>query len=94
MFRTKMELGAEYGMAGSPYAVDRDGDGRGLGWYAQEAAFSGYVVGRRADEAAERKTETVEGYEVTADEALLSAGDTIGIRPLCTATAQADVNAR
>ncbi len=81
MFRTKMELGAEYGMAGSSYAVDRDGDGRGLERYAQEAAFSGYVVGRRADEAAERKTETVEGYEVTADEALLSAGAPLGSEP-------------
>lgn len=81
MFRTKMELGAEYGMAGSPYAVDRDGDGRGLERYAQAAAFSGYVVGRSADEAAERETETVEGYEVTADEALLSAGALLGSEP-------------
>ena len=81
MLRTKMELGAEYGMAGSSYAVDRDGDGRGFEWYAQAAAFSAYVVGRSADEVAGMKTETVEGYEVTADEALLSAGAPLGSEP-------------
>ena len=93
-FKTKMELGSDYGMAGNPYSSDNNGDGKVLEWYEQSAAFSNYVVGKTADEVANTATQEVEGHVIAADDALLSAGCTIQISSICAVMAQAANNAR
>ncbi|MCI5975934.1 MAG: hypothetical protein SOT64_07750 [Candidatus Faecousia sp.] len=91
---TKRELKEEYGMSGSAYASDNNGDGKVLEWYEQSAAFSKYAVGKTADEIANMKTQEAEGHVISADEALLSAGCTIQISSICATVAQAANNAR
>ena len=49
-FKTKMEKGAEYGMAGNQWSSDNNGDGVILEWDAQAKAFEAYVVGKTAQE--------------------------------------------
>ena len=49
-FQTKMEKGDAYGMAGSPYSPDNNGDGVVKEWYEQAKAFETYVVGMTAAE--------------------------------------------
>ena len=91
---TKRELKEDYGMAGNPYSSDNNGDGKILEWYEQSAAFSAYVVGMTADEVAGIQTQTVEGHEIAADDALLSAGCTIQITSIRAVMAQAAANVR
>ena len=78
-FKTKMELGSDYGMAGNPYSSDNNGDGKVLEWDEQAKAFEKYVVGKTADEIEAMTTQEVEGHQISTDEALLSAGCTIQI---------------
>ena len=78
-FRTKMELGSDYGMAGNPYSSDNNGDGKVLEWNEQAKAFESYVVGKTADEIAAMTTQDVNGHQISTDETLLSAGCTIQI---------------
>ena len=91
---TKRELKGDYGMGGNPYSSDNNGDGQVLEWYEQSAAFSAYVVGMTADEVAGIQTQTVEGHEIAADDALLSAGCTIQITSIRAVMAQAAANVR
>ena len=76
-YETKMELGARYGMAGK---VDNDGNGAMLEWDEQVKAFEAYVVGKRAEEVKNIPTQMLEnGYVISADTDLLSAGCSIQI---------------
>ena len=72
-FRSKMELGDEYGMGS--YGPS------GIEWYKQAQAFENYVVGMTAEDVANIKTQKPEGSGsiISADDALLSAGCTIDI---------------
>lgn len=78
-FKTKMELGSDYGMAGSPYSTDNNGDGKVLEWNEQAKAFEAYVVGKTADEIEAMTTQDANGHQISTDEKLLSAGCTIQI---------------
>ena len=88
---TKRELKEGYGMAGK---VDNNNDGVKLEWYVQSEAFSKHVVGMTAAEVAGMKTQFVNGHDISADDALLSAGCTIQITGICAVVAQAVTNAR
>ena len=76
---SKMELGADYGMGGKPYAPDNDGDGRVLEWDAQAKAFEAHVVGMTAAEVAAMTTQLVNDHHISTDADLLAAGCTIQI---------------
>ena len=78
-FKTKMELGDDYGMASSPYSPDNNGDGIVKEWYEQALAFEAYVVGKTVAEVEAMTTKEVNGHQISADDALLSAGCTIQI---------------
>ncbi len=78
-FKTKMELGADYGMGGKPYSPDNNGDGIVKEWDEQAKAFEAYVVGKTADEIAAMTTKDANGHQISTDDALLSAGCTIQI---------------
>ena len=78
-FKTKMELGSEYGMGGNPYSPDNNGDGVVLEWDVQAKEFEKYVVGKTAAEVAAMTTQEVNAHQISTDEALLAAGCTIQI---------------
>ena len=85
-FKTKMELGDAYGMAAAVnYGMDWNGDGVVKEWYDQAKAFENYVVGKTAAEVAAMTTKQAAaegagaGYQISTDDALLSAGCTIQI---------------
>ena len=78
-FITKMNLGADYGMASSPYSPDNNGDGIVLEWNEQAVAFEEYVIGKTADEVAAMELQEVNGHMISTDEDLLTAGCTIQI---------------
>ena len=79
-FKTKMEKGAEYGMAGNQWSSDNNGDGVILEWDAQAKAFEAYVVGKTAQEVKDMPTKTLENnYVISSEDALLKAGCTIQI---------------
>ena len=78
-FKTKMELGTEYGMSTSPYSSDNDGDGRVLEWDVQTKEFEKYVVGMTAAEVAAMATKEVNDHFISADDTLISAGCTMQI---------------
>lgn len=88
-FKTKMELGSDYGMAGNPYSSDNNGDGKVLEWDEQAKAFESYVVGKTADEIEAMTTQDANGHQISTDEALLSAGCTIQIDGFKTAVVKA-----
>jgi hypothetical protein len=89
-FKTKMELGSDYGMAGSPWSSDNNGDGVIKEWFEQAKAFENYVVGKTVAEVEAIKTQTLEnGYVIGTDDALLSAGCTIQITDFIAAVAKA-----
>ena len=90
-FKTKMELGSAYGMAGK---VDNNDDGVMLEWDAQSAAFSAYAVGKTAAELRAMETQEAKGHMIAVDEALLSAGCTIQISGMVEAIARAADYAR
>lgn len=92
-FKTKMELGSDYGMAGSQWSTDNDGDGRILEWDAQAKAFEAWCVGKTVAQVenliAEGNLQNANGHDFTKDEALLSAGCTITINDFVGAVAKA-----
>ncbi len=79
IFKTKMELGLDYGMSTNPYSPDNDGDGRVLEWDVQTKEFEKYVVGKTAAEVEAIELQEANGHMIAVDEALLSAGCTIQI---------------
>ena len=85
-FKTKMELGSEYGMAGK---VDNNDDGVMLEWNEQAKAFETYVVGKTAAEVEAIKTQEAKGHQIAVDEALLSAGCSMDITAFISAVAAA-----
>ena len=92
---TKRELKENYGMGGKPYSPDNNGDGVVKEWYEQSAAFSAHVVGKTATEVQNLATQTLEnGYVISSDDALLSAGCTIQITGIKTVVAKSVTNAR
>ena len=79
-YRTKMEKGADYGMAGvSPIGAE---------WDAQAKAFEEYVVGLTGEEVANMETQLVNDHNISTDEALL-AGCTMDITDMKEAVAKA-----
>ena len=92
---TKRNLKEGYNMATYGASMDNNGDGQVLEWYVQSQAFSNYVVGKTGAEVAAMQTKTLEnGYQISADDALLTAGCTIQITGICAVVAQAANNAR
>lgn len=80
-FKTKMELGSDYGMVAYGAAVAE--------WDAQAKAFEAYVVGKTAAEVeAIETTVTEEGHTVVVDEAL-SASCTMSVADFITAIVKA-----
>ena len=78
--KTKAELGYDYNMAKYGKNQDRNGDGKVLEWFEQAAAFEAWCIGKTVDEIANMATQTQDdGYVISNDEALLSAGCTIQI---------------
>ena len=75
-FKTKMELGSAYGMAGK---VDNNDDGVMLEWFEQADAFAKYVVGKTGAEIKALQTKEAKGHQISVDEELLKAGCTIQI---------------
>lgn len=90
---TKRELKEAYGMGGK-VNLDRNGDGIVKEWFEQSKAFSEYVLGKTAEEVKNMKTKDDNGYMISADDALLTAGCTIQITSMCATMSQAAVNAR
>ena len=92
---TKRNLKEGYNMATYGASMDNNGDGQVLEWYVQSQAFSNFVVGKTGAEVASMQTKTLEnGYQISADDALLTAGCTIQITGICAVVAQAANNAR
>ena len=85
-FKTKMEKGDEYGMAGK---VDNDGNGVMLEWYEQTKAFEAYVVGKTAADVEAIETQFVNGHYIAVDEALLGAGCSMQITDFIAAVVKA-----
>ncbi len=85
-FKTKMEKGTEYGMAGK---VDNDGNGVMLEWDAQAKAFETYVVGKTGAEVAALQTQEAGGHQIAVDTALLEAGCSMQITDFMAAVAKA-----
>ena len=85
-FKTKMELGTEYGMAGK---VDNDNDGVKLEWDAQAKAFEQHVVGMTANEVAAMRVQYLGGHWVTTDPDLLNAGCSMQITDFVEAVVKA-----
>lgn len=80
-FKTKMELGADYGMVAYGNAIAE--------WDAQAKAFESYVVGKTAAEVAGIETATNDsGHNVATDETLL-AGCTMDITAFIDAVSKA-----
>ena len=85
-FKTKMELGDAYGMAGK---VDNDGNGVMKEWYEQTKAFEAYVVGKTAAEVEAIKTQLVNNHYIAVDQALLDAGCSMQITDFIAAVVKA-----
>ena len=85
-FKTKMEKGAEYGMAGK---VDNDGNGVMLEWDAQTKAFEEYTVGKTAAEIKAMTTQEKNGHQITTDADLLAAGCSMQITDFIAAVVKA-----
>ena len=85
-FKTKMELGSDYGMAGK---VDNDGNGVKLEWDAQAKAFETYVVGKTGAEVAALELQEANGHQIAVDKALLDAGCSMQITDFMTAVDKA-----
>lgn len=97
---TKRELKEDYHMAAYGQSMDWNGDGKVLEWYLQSAEFSKFVVGKTAAEVGALTTKQAAaegagaGYQISADDALLTAGCTIQITSIKTVVAQSVTNAR
>ena len=92
-FKTKMELGSDYGMAGSQWSTDNDGDSRILEWNEQAKAFESWCVGKTVAQVenliAEGNLQNANGHDFTTDADLLAAGCTITINDFVGAVAKA-----
>ena len=95
-YGTKRELKEDYGMSqAANWGLDQNGDGIVLEWYLQSAEFSKYVVGKTKEEVLAIPLQTISnGYIISADEALLSAGCTIQITGMQKVVAASVANAR
>ena len=85
-FKTKMELGKDYGMEGK---VDNDGNGVMLEWDAQAKAFETYVVGKTGAEVAALELQEAGGHQIAVDKALLDAGCSMQITDFMAAVEKA-----
>jgi hypothetical protein len=85
-FKTKMEKGTEYGMAGK---VDNDGNGVMLEWDAQTKAFETYVVGKTVADVKAIQTKEANGHQIAVDQALLDAGCSMQITDFIAAVVKA-----
>lgn len=85
-FKTKMELGDAYGMAGK---VDNDDNGVMKEWYEQVYAFEAHVVGMTGEEVAAMETVEAKGHQITTDADLLAAGCSMQITDFMAAVAKA-----
>ena len=85
-FKTKMELGTEYGMAGK---VDNDDNGVMKEWDEQTKAFESYVVGKTVAEVEAIQTQEKKGHKIAVDQALLDAGCSMQITDFIAAVAKA-----
>ena len=88
-FKTKMELGNDYGMAGSPYSSDNNGDGVIKEWFEQAKAFEAYVVGMTVAQVEAIELQEANNHIIAKDDALLNAGCTIQITDFIAAVAKA-----
>ena len=92
---TKRELKEGYNMAKFGASMDNNGDGKVLEWYVQADAFVKHVVGMSGAEVNAMATKTLDnGYVISADDALLTAGCTIQITGIKAVVAQSATNAR
>jgi hypothetical protein len=92
---TKRELKEGYNMSTYGASMDPNNDGKVLEWYLQSEAFSKHVVGKTGAEVEAMETAANSiGYQMTTDEALLSAGCTIQITAIKAVVAKAAANAR
>jgi hypothetical protein len=97
---TKRALKEDYNMAKFGASMDWNGDGVVKEWYLQSAEFSKFVVGKTAAEveAMTTKQAATEGtgakYQISTDDALLTAGCTIQITAIKAVVAQSAKNAR
>ena len=87
-FKTKYELGKDYGMATNPYSQDLNGDGVVKEWNEQADAFVKAVEGKTIEEA--KKLVAEDGYGV---EELQTAGCTINVGSFIKALEKAVANA-
>ena len=85
-FKTKMEKGTEYGMAGK---VDNDDNGVMKEWDEQTKAFESYVVGKTVAEVEAIQTQEKKGHQIAVDQALLDAGCSMQITDFIAAVAKA-----
>ncbi len=89
-FKTKMELGSDYGMANNPYSSDNNGDKIIKEWNEQAKIFEQYVVGKTAAQINALELNTLDnGYKISKDDALLAAGCTIQITDFISAIVKA-----
>ena len=85
-FKTKMEKGTEYDMAGK---VDNDDNGVMKEWDEQTKAFEAYVVGKTVAEVEAIKTQEKKGHLIAVDQALLDAGCSMQITDFIAAVVKA-----
>ena len=88
-FKTKMELGSDYGMASSPYSSDNNEDGVIKEWNEQAKLFEQYVVGKTGAEVKGLALQEVGGHMISKDDALLAAGCTIQLTDFIAAVVKA-----
>ena len=97
VYKTKRELGTDYGMSTSQWSSDNDEDGRILEWDQQSAAFSAFVTGKTsaqiADLGAESNLQNVHDHWISKDADLLAAGCTIQIGGIVDVVVEAIANA-
>ena len=88
-FKTKMELGSDYGMATSPYSSDNNGDDIIKEWNEQAKIFEQYVVGKTGAEVSSLELKEVNNHKISSDESLLAAGCTIQLTDFIAAIVKA-----
>ena len=88
-FKTKMELGTEYGMSTSPYSSHNNNDGIIKEWNEQAKLFEEYVVGKTGAEVEALELEFVNNHYISKDADLLAAGCTIQLTDFIAAVVKA-----
>lgn len=90
---TKRELKEDYSMA--KYGHSLVGNETVVEWYLQSAAFSAHIVGKTSAEVEAMPTQTMDnGYIISNDEALLSAGCTMSIDGIIDVVVKSIANAQ